>query len=109
MITINQSPASPEQFTSASKPEMLIAAVLHLMSHYSSRSAFSKDRHACVKLAAVIERHLSILSELNELGPILRETCTQLSEQWQLVIEHTLQEQRKERLAKRWRQFTQFT
>jgi len=72
------------------KPEQLIAAVLHLMSHYSTQNVLNKDRRVCVKLAAVIERHLTILSELPDLGPVLRATCGQLSEQWTQVVELSL-------------------
>lgn len=85
-----------DQPTKASnKPELLIAAVLHLMSHYSTGNTLNKDQQVCVKLAAVIERHLTILSELPDLGPVLRATCEQLSEQWTRVVEHTMPQQRK--------------
>jgi len=72
------------------RPEQLIAAVLHLMSHYTTQSVLNKDQRACVKLAAVIERHLTILSELPDLGPVLRATCGQLSEQWTQVVDISL-------------------
>ncbi len=88
---------------SASKrPEQLIAAVLHLMSHYSTNNILNKDQGVCVKLAAVIERHLTILSELPDLGPVLRATCSQLSEQWTLVVEQTMP-QPTANLLSRWR------
>ncbi len=81
---IDQPPTSPSQ------PEMLIAAALHLMSNYSTRNALDEDQPVCVKLAAVIERHLAILSELPELSPVLRATCGQLAEQWTTVVERSL-------------------
>ena len=89
------------------KPEQLIAAVLHLMSHYSTNNVLNKDHGVCVKLAAVIERHLEILSELPDLGPVLRATCGQLSEQWTLVVEQTMPQQSKAKLIGRWRHYPQ--
>jgi len=77
----------------SSKPELLIAAVMHLMSHYGTGNTLNKEQQACVKLAAVIERHLAILSELSDLGPVLRATCEQLAEHWGRVVEHTLPRQ----------------
>lgn len=75
----------------SSQPELLVAAVLHLMSHYTVNSAQGGGDHACLKLAAVIERHLKILAELPELTPVLRATCRQLSEQWAGLIERSLE------------------
>jgi hypothetical protein len=72
------------------KPEMLVSAVLHLMSQYTVSSAGTDGRHACLKLASVIERHLKILAGLPDLAPVLRATCQQLSEQWASVVENTL-------------------
>lgn len=89
--------------TTSNKPEMLIAAVLHLMTHYSSNSLSGSEQGACLKLAAVIERHLSILSDLPDLGPILRATCGQMSEQWMLVVEHAVEQQSKTKLPTPWR------
>ena len=88
------------------RPEQLIAAVLHLMSHYSTSAALNRDRGVCVKLAAVIERHLLILAELPDLAPVLRATCSQLSEQWLNVIEHTMPPPGKPGLLRRWRKNT---
>ncbi|MES2740402.1 MAG: hypothetical protein V4754_05560 [Pseudomonadota bacterium] len=66
------------------QPELMLSAVLHLMSHYTARSA---EQGACLKLAAVIERHLHALADLPGLAPVLQATCQQLSEQWAGVIE----------------------
>lgn len=71
----------------ARRPELLLSAVLHLMSHYTARGA---DGGPCLKLAAVIERHLKALSGLPELEPVLQATCLQLSEQWAQVVEQAL-------------------
>ena len=69
------------------QPELLVAAALHLMSHYSA----SANRDGpCLKLACVIERHLQALAGHAGLSPVLRATCLQLSEQWQGVIEQAL-------------------
>ncbi len=83
------------------QPELLVSAVLHLMSHYTVNSAESGDHSACVKLASVIERHLKILADLPDLAPVLRATCQQLSEQWAIVVERTLPQQGKFKLFTR--------
>ncbi|MBB5607841.1 MULTISPECIES: hypothetical protein [unclassified Janthinobacterium] len=64
---------------SRQQPELMLSAVLHLMSHYH---AHSTDNGACPKLASVIERHLQVLSGLPDLAPVLQATCQQLSQQW---------------------------
>src|SRR5476649_1028256 len=68
-------------------PELMLSAVLHLMSHYT---AGSDDAGGCVKLASVIERHLKALASLPDLAPVLSATCQQLSEQWAGVVERAL-------------------
>lgn len=68
-------------------PELMLSAVLHLMSHYTA----NRNEHGgCLKLAAVIERHLKALASLPELAPVLSATCQQLSEQWASVVEQQL-------------------
>ena len=81
------------------RPELLMSAVLHLMSHYTARS---DEDGACVKLASVIERHLKALAGLPELAPVLRATCQQLSEQWEAVVERTLPKPVKPHFLERW-------
>ena len=71
----------------ARQPELLVAAALHLMSHYSAHAA---NGGSCIKLAAIIERHLKALAGHAELAPVLRATCGQLSEQWAQVVEQSL-------------------
>ncbi|MDN2677240.1 hypothetical protein [Janthinobacterium sp. SUN033] len=61
------------------QPELLLSAVLHLMSHYHAGSP-------CEKLAGVIERHLQVLSNSPGLGPVLQATCQQLSQQWAALV-----------------------
>jgi hypothetical protein len=70
--------------SNAPQPELLLSAVLHLMSHYTARS---EESGACVKLASVIERHLKALATLPGLSPVLQATCQQLSEQWAGMVE----------------------
>lgn len=70
-----------------SQPELLVSAVLHLMSHYTVNQ---QDANGCVRLASVIERHLKALADLPNLAPVLRATCQQLSEQWAVVVERTM-------------------
>lgn len=75
------------QNSSKHQPELMLSAVLHLMSHYTARSA---ESGACLKLASVIERHLKALAGLPDLGPVLQATCQQLSEQWAGVVERAM-------------------
>ena len=60
-------------------PELLIASVLHLMSHYLAAIDNAGTR---VNLSLAIERHFQTLSILPDLAPVLRGTCSQLSRQW---------------------------
>lgn len=79
---------SPSNFAApvfpASPPDLLVAAALHLMSHYGTRPGTDG---ACLKLACVIERHLKALAALPQLSPVLQGTCTQLVEQWATHID----------------------
>lgn len=99
MLYDSNDPMFPEQMTAAgNRPELLVSAVLHLMSHYTVR----RDDGACVKLAAVIERHLKALAGQPELAPVLRATCQQLSEQWEQVVEQALPPARPAHPLARW-------
>jgi hypothetical protein len=80
------------------QPELMVAAVLHLMSHYT---AHSSDGGACVKLASVIERHFKALAGLPDLAPVLRATCQQLSEQWACIVERDLPRPKKSSILSR--------
>lgn len=71
----------------SAQPELLVSAVLHLMSQYSANN---HGTSACIKLASVIERHLKALADLPDLAPVLRATCQQLSEQWAQVVERAM-------------------
>jgi hypothetical protein len=83
-------PALQEPSPLSTQPELLVSAALHLMSHYSTRSA---ETGPCLKLAAVIERHLKALAGHADLTPVLRATCQQLSEQWAGVVADALPKQ----------------
>jgi hypothetical protein len=74
------------------KPELLVSAVLHLMSHYAANA---NESGPCLKLGSIIERHLRALADFPELPPVLRATCQQLSEQWAGVVERTRSGQQK--------------
>jgi hypothetical protein len=63
---------------------VMLASVLHLMSHYTARD--DKDK-PCVRLASVIERHLCALARLPDLDPVLRATCEQLCERWAALVD----------------------
>ena len=80
------------------QPELMLSAVLHLMSHYT---ASSETAGGCVKLASVIERHLKALASLPDLAPVLSATCQQLSEQWAMEVERNLHEPEKANLLSR--------
>lgn len=87
MVTEKMDSAFVEPNSAPAQPELLVSAVLHLMSHYT---ASNQETKSCVKLASVIERHLKALADLPNLAPVLRATCQQLSEQWATVVERTM-------------------
>ncbi|MDB5776384.1 MAG: hypothetical protein JWP38_2517 [Herbaspirillum sp.] len=87
MAIEEMNPVFTEPQDSAARPELLVSAVLHLMSHYTVNL---QERSSCVKLASVIERHLKALADLPGLAPVLRTTCGQLSEQWADIVERTV-------------------
>jgi len=74
---------------------VLVAALLHLMSHYTINSAIQGTRgreRPCVKLASVIERHLNALARSADADPVLRATCEQLSSNWAALVDSALPE-----------------
>lgn len=73
--------------TSRTQPELLLSAVLHLMSHYTTGT---REGQSCTKLASVIERHLKALADLPDLAPVLQATCRQLSEQWAVLVDQSI-------------------
>ena len=73
--------------------ELLVAALLHLMSQYTVGAAAGADRSGdgpCVKLASVIERHLNALARLPDADPVLRATCEQLSVKWAVLVDRAM-------------------
>ncbi len=86
---------------------LLVAALLHLMSQYTMKSAGcgpsagtardpAGDDGPCVKLAAVIERHLDALARLPDAEPVLRATCEQLRTKWADLVDSRLPVPRKQ-------------
>jgi hypothetical protein len=98
MATDNMDFAFVEPNGAPAQPELLVSAVLHLMSHYA---AGNQESGNCVKLASVIERHLKALADLPNLAPVLQATCRQLSEQWAIVVERAMPQPEKFRLFAR--------
>jgi hypothetical protein len=86
--TDHADPIYLEASRASEHPELLVSAVLHLMSHYTANAG--EEGGVCIKLASVIERHLKALASLPTLAPVLRATCQQLSEQWATVVENAL-------------------
>lgn len=80
------------------KPELLVSALLHLMSHYT---AHLHEKEQCLRLAAVIERHLKVLSTLPGLSPLLQATCQQLADDWTDLVKQSLPQPEKPRLMSR--------
>jgi len=80
--TAPSAPAEPR-----SQDALLVASLLHLMSHYSAKG---DGEQPCLKLASVIERHLCALSRLPTIDPVLRATCEQLADQWANVVDAKL-------------------
>jgi len=70
-----------------SQDVMLVASLLHLMSHYTARG---DGEQPCVKLASVIERHLCALSRLPDVDPVLRATCEQLADRWAMLVDEKM-------------------
>lgn len=96
---MNGSQKSPDTIsinaeTYLTPPELLISAVLHLISQYNKHNPTADT---CMQSAATIERHLRTLSTWPELAPMLRATCQQLSDQWMLSIEKALAKQKTKR------------
>jgi hypothetical protein len=85
---------TPASGTPSTRHALLVAALLHLMSQYTLRSTKSGPNAKgagndgpCVKLAAVIERHLDALARLPDAEPVLRATCEQLRVKWEDLVD----------------------
>lgn len=86
-MTIPFADPTPPAQPARSQDVMLVASLLHLMSHYTARA---DGEQPCVKLASVIERHLCALSRLPQVDPVLRATCEQLAERWALLVDDAM-------------------
>jgi hypothetical protein len=86
-----------------SRPDVLVAAVMHLMSNYTVNAS---GTGACLRLAAVIERHLKALADMSDLAPVLRATCQQLSGQWAALVERSMPQHGRPSLLTRRRSLT---
>jgi len=92
--------------TPSSRHALLVAALLHLMSQYALRGRDAQAGGAdegdapCVKLAAVIERHLDALTRLPDAEPVLRATCEQLGDRWAELVDSRLPPPRRTMLAR---------
>ena len=86
-MTISPANTIPPATESGSQDAVLVASLLHLMSHYSAKG---DGEQPCVKLASVIERHLCALARLPTIDPVLRATCEQLADQWANVVDARL-------------------
>jgi predicted HD phosphohydrolase len=87
--------AFPEDLHLAGSPRaqhtLLVAALLHLMSHYTANGGRAGSRDGpCIDLATVIERHLDALAHLPDADPVLRATCEQLSVKWATRVDRAV-------------------
>lgn len=91
-------PGLLEPTDSPSKPELLVSALLHLMSHYT---AHLHEKEHCLRLAAVIERHLKVLATHPGMSPLLQATCQHLADDWSNLLEQQLPRPEKPRFMSR--------
>jgi hypothetical protein len=85
----------PASGSPSTRHALLTAALLHLMSQYTMRSPANSGvvrklddgDGPCIKLAAVIERHLDALARLPDAEPVLRATCEQLRTRWADLVD----------------------
>ncbi|KAF3998626.1 hypothetical protein [Glaciimonas immobilis] len=102
MVTDDMESAFMAPNEAPAQPELLVSAVLHLMSHYTAhQQTHQPEARSCTKLASVIERHLKALAALPDLAPVLRTTCQQLSGQWATLVERSMPRQEKYNLFAR--------
>jgi len=58
----------------SSRPEMVAAALIYLMTHYA--------RTGCPRLALCVARHMQCLATHPDAAPVLRDTCAALHGTW---------------------------
>lgn len=66
----------PADHAEQTRPEILVAATLHLMTHYM--------RSGCPRLAVCISRHLEYLAGHSRTDPTIRDVCVALQSHWNL-------------------------
>jgi hypothetical protein len=66
--------SAPALRPNAPRSEVILGAVLFLMSAY--------PRRRCPRIAAAIERHLECLAGRTELDAVLRDLCTGMRAEW---------------------------
>lgn len=64
-----------------SRPELLVAATLFLMTHYL--------RTGCPRLALCVSRHMQCLAAHGDADPKIRDICAALHGAWQLAAGQT--------------------
>ena len=62
------------------KAELIASATLFLMAKYACDGSSAR-------LASIIARHLEVLAEHPDAGPVMRGTCEQLLDQWDQLAE----------------------
>jgi hypothetical protein len=60
--------------SNVSRPEMLVAATLYLMTHYA--------RTGCPRLAICISKHLQCLATHPDADPVIRDICAGMHGVW---------------------------
>ena len=86
MAVQSPDPTFTEADNPSQRPELLVSALLHLMSHYSANTNGGSAEN---RLASVIERHLKALIDLPDLSPVLRATCVQLTSHWKEIVDRS--------------------
>ncbi len=64
----------PHPDPDASRPEMVAAALIYLMTHYA--------RTGCPRLALCVSRHMQCLATHPEAAPVVRDICAALHGAW---------------------------
>ena len=69
------------------KPDVMLAAVLYLMSAYAKNGG-------CPKLAHVILRHLELIAHRSDVPSVVTSTCGQLALHWEQTLHDALPQAR---------------
>lgn len=68
------------QTLQSTRPEILLAAVIYLMTHYA--------RTGCPGLAMCVSRHLQCLCAHPEVDPVIRDICASVHGAWTRAAEY---------------------